>query len=171
MSFTGPVIGKLPAQLYLHWLKFVEANRLLASPYITVENIEAAHKKLLEFCSEMENHYDASAITSNMHFHAHLKEALLDYGPFYVYWYYVFFFFFINVIYRVFNFERYNGDIKNIKTNRKGHFEITYLHKFLATVHGADYLYSRNISEESPGYAILYQLATNNKNNKKITKN
>jgi hypothetical protein len=80
------LLGKLPSQLYLHWLKFVEANRLLASPYITVENIEAAHKKLLEFCSEMENHYDASAITSNMHFHAHLKEALLDYGPFYVYW-------------------------------------------------------------------------------------
>lgn len=67
----------------------------------------------------------------------------------------------------MFNFERYNGDIKNIKTNRKGHFETTYLHKFLATVHGADYLYSCNISEESPGYAILYQLATNKKKTQK----
>lgn len=67
----------------------------------------------------------------------------------------------------MFNFERYNGDIKNIKTNRKGHFETTYLHKFLATVHGADYLYSSNISEESSGYAILYQLATNKKKTQK----
>ena len=138
------LLGKLDDPFYKHWLKFVEANRLIASPSVSREDIEAAHALLLSFCTEMEQLYGPASITPNMHFHIHLKEGLLDYGPAYGYW--------------VFNFERYNGDVKNIDTNRKGSFESTYMENFLYAIHGLDYLQSFNISPDTVGYHILHRL-------------
>ncbi|EIE86684.1 hypothetical protein G6F46_012025 [Rhizopus delemar] len=98
------LFGKLDQQYYQHWLKFVDANILIASPSITLEDAEKAHQLLVSFCSEMEGLYGAKNISINMHLHAHLKEGIVNYGPVYGYW--------------VFNFERYNGDIKNFNTNQ-----------------------------------------------------
>ncbi|CEI92969.1 hypothetical protein RMCBS344292_07214 [Rhizopus microsporus] len=58
----------------------------------------------------------------------HLLKTLLDYGPTYAYW--------------VFNFERYNGDIKLIRTNRKDAIEVTFTRSFSKAIHFEDYLTS-----------------------------
>ena len=52
-----------------------------------------------------------------MHSHLHLRLQIYDFGPIYSVW---------NL-----NFERYNGLLKNINTNRKDSFETTYMHGFL----------------------------------------
>ncbi|EIE78917.1 hypothetical protein RO3G_03622 [Rhizopus delemar RA 99-880] len=56
------LLGKLDRQYYQHWLKFVDANILIASPSITTEDVEEAHRLLISFCSEMEGLYGAKNI-------------------------------------------------------------------------------------------------------------
>ncbi|EIE87352.1 hypothetical protein RO3G_12063 [Rhizopus delemar RA 99-880] len=148
------LLGKLDRQYYQHWLKFVDANILIASPSITTEDVEEAHRLLISFCSEMEGLYGAKNISINMHLHAHLKEGIMNYGPVYGYW--------------VFNFERYNGDIKNFNTNRKGNIESTYLKQFLYSIHSVDYLRELNVSTSSLGYSSLSKLTAKTKKNQKI---
>ncbi|KAI7898433.1 uncharacterized protein BX663DRAFT_443152, partial [Cokeromyces recurvatus] len=95
---------RLNMQYYNHWMKFVEANRYIANTSITEEEIDYVHSLLKEFLSEfMEIYHDASYLSLNMHNHLHIKEGLLDYGPAMSHW--------------LFNFERYNGDLKVINTN------------------------------------------------------
>ena len=55
----------------------------------------------------------------------HVREIVIDY--------------FASLNHWLFNFERYNQDVKNIRTNRKDCIEKTYLHKFLLQVHIEDY--------------------------------
>ncbi|KAG1147001.1 hypothetical protein G6F37_004394 [Rhizopus arrhizus] len=135
------LFGKLDQQYYQHWLKFVDANILIALSSITLEDVEKAHQLLVSFCSEMEELYGAYNISINMHLHAHLKEGIINYGPVYGYW--------------VFNFERYNGDMKNFNTNRKGNIESTYLKQFLYRIPSGDYLRELNVSTNSLGYSSL----------------
>ena len=68
---------------------------------------------------------DKFLITANFHNALHLKETILDYSASPSHW--------------LFNFERYNQDIKGFRTNRKGCVEKTYLNKFLHQVHAQDY--------------------------------
>ncbi|KAG1439792.1 hypothetical protein G6F56_012171 [Rhizopus delemar] len=56
----------------------------------------------------------------------HLFQGIIDFGPVYGYWLY--------------NFERYNGDIKLANTNRKGAIERTFAQAFLKKVHLEDYI-------------------------------
>ncbi|KAG1439464.1 hypothetical protein G6F56_012289 [Rhizopus delemar] len=105
---------------------FVDATRLICQPSITVQDLEKADQLMLSFCSQMKDIYGVHKIMSNMHFHMHLKQGILDFGPVYGYWLY--------------NFERYNGDVKMARTNRKGAIERTFAKTFLKKVYLEDYM-------------------------------
>lgn len=126
----SPVLlfGRLPSSKFRHWMLFVNANRMLAKPTITLDDAEKAHVLLHRFCSEMTMHYGDESVVPNMHFHMHIKAGIEDYGPIYGYW--------------LFNFERYNGNIKQIRSNRKTGVECTFARGFLRAVHLDDYLES-----------------------------
>lgn len=128
--FLSPLAlkGRLPPAHMSHWMLFVNANRILANPSISYEDINTTHGLLHEFCSRMAELYNPEDVVVNMHLHMHLKDTLLDYGPTYAYW--------------AFNFERYNGDIKLIRTNRKDAIEVTFTRSFLKAIHFEDYLAS-----------------------------
>jgi hypothetical protein len=81
----GVAAWKIDRQYYQHWLKFVDANSLIASPSITVD-VEKTHQLLVSFCSEMGKLYGVKNISINMHLHAHLKEGIINYGPVCGYW-------------------------------------------------------------------------------------
>ena len=120
---------KLTDKYYQHWMNFVEATRYLSSPTISLLEVDKMHDYISTFVKEFVPVYkDEALMVSNMHFHLHLRDTLLDYGPGPSSW--------------VFNFERYNCDIKNIRTNRKDCVEFTYLKQFMKTVHTQDYFSS-----------------------------
>lgn len=60
----------------------------------------------------------------NMHMHMHLKDSMVDFGRIYSFW--------------LFSFERYNGLLGNIETNKKGAFEVTFVRRFLEETHSGD---------------------------------
>ncbi|KAG1443698.1 hypothetical protein G6F56_010576 [Rhizopus delemar] len=82
-----------------------------------MDNLIAASGSMLKFCSQMAGIFAVHKLMSNMHFHMHLFQGILDIGPVYGYWLY--------------NFETYNGDIKLANTNRKGAIERTFAQVFL----------------------------------------
>lgn len=117
---------RLPKIYYDNWMDFVSANKYLSSPVISLEEVDIMHMHMKNFVNGFVNVYnDPLLMVSNMHFHLHLRETLLDYGPGPSSW--------------IFNFERYNCDIKGIKTNHKGAVEKTFMKKFLKAVHTEDY--------------------------------
>ncbi|KAG2208191.1 hypothetical protein INT45_000721 [Circinella minor] len=109
--------NRLPPQHLKILLKFVYANKLLASPSITKNEIEHAHMLLKQFCAECEKLYSCQEITLNMHSHLHLKSQIYDFSFIYSVW---------NL-----NFEHYNSLLKSINTNRKNSFETTDMRGFL----------------------------------------
>ena len=80
---------------YKCWSLLVDTCLLLCQPVISPGQIHQAHVLLVEFCKLFETLYGAECCTPNMHMSLHLKECLLDYGPFPAFW--------------CFAFERYNG--------------------------------------------------------------
>lgn len=56
--------------------------------------------------------------------HMHLKDSMVDFGRIYSFW--------------LFSFERYNGLLGNIETNKKGAFEVTFVRRFLEETHSGD---------------------------------
>jgi len=75
-------------------------NPLQAYP---INEYHLADALLMQFCKRVQHLYGESAVTPNMHMHAHLKEDLLNFGPVYDFW--------------LFSFERYNGILGNQPTN------------------------------------------------------
>ncbi|KAG1450441.1 hypothetical protein G6F56_008350 [Rhizopus delemar] len=149
----SPVLlkGHLPTKEFDHWMLFVDATRLLCQPSITEEDLSIANNLLLQFCSEMATIYAVHKVMSNMHFHMHLKQGILDYGPIYAYW--------------LFNFERYNGDIKMAETNRKGAIERTFSRVFLKKVYLEDYLRSIPSLDGPINKQLLFDIVTKNTKN------
>ena len=118
MVYSVPLlIGKLHTDDLTNWVHFVRAVRLLCQPSISPQDIDEAHGFLLKFCTGCVDLYGASFITPNMHLHCHLGEVVRDFGPVYGFW--------------LFSFERYNGILKNIDTNSKDRFELTFMKQFL----------------------------------------
>lgn len=111
------LIQKIDSNHLQNWLHFVQAVTLLCQPSITYHEIDEAHDLLLAFCRGCVNLYGDGFITPNMHLHCHLREVIRDFGPVYGFW--------------LFSFERYNGIIKNIDTNSKDRFEVTFMKRFL----------------------------------------
>ncbi|OAD65129.1 hypothetical protein PHYBLDRAFT_176406 [Phycomyces blakesleeanus NRRL 1555(-)] len=124
----------LPEDDYKNWTLFVKACRKLTGPSVTYSEIDSAHQLLGEFGKECETLYGESSITPNMHLHMHLRESMLNFGPVYAFWLY--------------SFERYNGKLKNIKTNRRNGLEVTIMRVFLEKVFISSFLraYSTNLS-------------------------
>ena len=93
----------LPTEHLKCWSEFVKACSILLNPVITLQEIEKGDEMLLNFCRKFEELYGKQKCTPNMHFHCHLKECLLDYGPVYGFW--------------CFPFERFNGIFESFKKN------------------------------------------------------
>ncbi|OAD71078.1 hypothetical protein PHYBLDRAFT_171136 [Phycomyces blakesleeanus NRRL 1555(-)] len=63
-----------------------------------------------------------------MHLHLHLCETIHDFGPVYRYW--------------LFRFEQYNCLLKNVNTNRKDPFEVTYMNSFIQDTCKSDFVHA-----------------------------
>ncbi|ORX45067.1 hypothetical protein DM01DRAFT_1294826, partial [Hesseltinella vesiculosa] len=118
---------------FQHWLLFVEACKLVTRPSITRSQARQADQLFCEFGNGVRSLYGRHAVTINMHLHAHLVDNLLDFGPVYSFW--------------CFGFERYNGIIKNINTNQRGTFELTFMKGFLQKVYQRDLLAPLNLPD------------------------
>ncbi|OAD71067.1 hypothetical protein PHYBLDRAFT_171128 [Phycomyces blakesleeanus NRRL 1555(-)] len=94
--------------------------------FITFDEITTAHSLLEKFCNACNIDYTTTILTCNMHLHLHLHECIRDFGPVYGYW--------------LFGFERYNGILKNFKTNGKDGFEATYIKNFVQNTYKGDYV-------------------------------
>ncbi|OAD72417.1 hypothetical protein PHYBLDRAFT_169546 [Phycomyces blakesleeanus NRRL 1555(-)] len=103
--------------MFRNWISFVDACHQLVKPSITFSDIDDGHKFLQEFCTEYQRIYTPTILTCNMHLHLYLCETIRDFGPVYGYW--------------LFGFEQYNGLLKNVNTNRKDSFEVTYMNSFV----------------------------------------
>ena len=97
--------GVLPEDHPECWRHFVLACKLLGKKILTDDDIELGDRHLMEFCKKFERLYGKDLVTPNMHLHGHLKECLLDYGPFHSFW--------------CFSFERFNGVLGSSHTNNR----------------------------------------------------
>ena len=93
---------------------------------MTYGDIELGDRHLMEFCRTFEELYGKDLVTPNMHLHGHLKECLLDYGPFHSFW--------------CFSFERFNGILGSFHTNNRS-IEIQLMRKFLMQAKVKDFKY------------------------------
>ena len=107
ITIFSPILLKdiLPAEDLRCWLLFVRACSLLKPQFIRRCDAESADLFLLQYCKKFQELYGPKSITPNMHLHVHLKQCILDYGPLHSFWCYP--------------FERYNGILGNLHTNRK----------------------------------------------------
>ena len=87
------------------WQSFVLACKYLWRANISIIDLQRADFLLLKFCREFQHFYGKTSITPNMHLHCHLKEISQDHGPVYSFW--------------CFSFERYNGIMGSITTNKR----------------------------------------------------
>ena len=107
----------LSKSAYKVWLHFVEACWLYNRPVLTTNELSRAHEKIMKFNREFEKLLGSTEYTTpNQHFHTHLIDCVLDYGPFYGFWLY--------------SFERYNGILGSYHQNQKS-VEMQIMRKFL----------------------------------------
>ena len=92
--------GVLPDRDYSCWLLFVKFCSKVCKSVVSRHDILSAQEILLEFCDTFQQLYGASACTPNLHMACHLKDSLLDYGPFPAFW--------------CFSFERFNGTLEGM---------------------------------------------------------
>lgn len=71
----------------------------------------------MKFCQSIESLFGSSAVTPNMHMHAHLKEVVKDFGPVYAFW--------------LFSYERYNGILGHQPNNNKS-IETQLMNRFMS---------------------------------------
>ena len=108
--------GLLPDEDLKIWEYFVVACRALTKPCLSLDDVDFADSKLLEFCVEAEKRYGDKFITPNFHYALHYRETLRDHGPVYASW--------------CFAFERMNLRISDIPTNKRN-VEQQYMRRFL----------------------------------------
>ena len=116
--------GVLPEYHLECWLHFVLACKLLGKKILTDDDIELGDRHLMAFCKKFERLYGKDLVTPNMHLHGHLKECLLDYGPFHSFWW--------------FSFERFNGVLGSFHTNNRS-VEIQLMRKLLSQTKVKDF--------------------------------
>ena len=97
--------GILPEEHLQCWRFFVLACKALGKRVLTHSDIEIGDKYLMQFCKTFETLYGKDLVTPNMHLHGHLKEFLLDYGPFQSFW--------------CFSFKRFIGILGSYHTNNR----------------------------------------------------
>ena len=79
----------------------VDSCYVFCQPIISPDHIENGHILLTEFCKLFESLYGPECCTPNMHMACHLKDCLLDFGPFLSFW--------------CFPYERYNGILEGVR--------------------------------------------------------
>ncbi|OAD79333.1 hypothetical protein PHYBLDRAFT_139365 [Phycomyces blakesleeanus NRRL 1555(-)] len=135
----------LPEKDFKNWTLFVKTCQKLTGPSVTYSEIDSAYKLLGEFGKECEILYGKSSITPNMHLHMHLHESMLDFGPVYAFWLY--------------SFERYNGKLKNIKTNRQNGLDVTFMRVFLEKAFISTFLHAYSTNLLPPMIQFLESIA------------
>ncbi|OAD66996.1 hypothetical protein PHYBLDRAFT_70351 [Phycomyces blakesleeanus NRRL 1555(-)] len=115
-------------------------------PNVCESDIASAHKYREKFCQNCEALHNLDLISPNMHLHFHLQDTICDFGPVYGYW--------------LFSFERYNSILKNIKSNRKTGFELTYARQFVEDVHKQDIISRIMESSDTRAYMDIFQKIT-----------
>ncbi|KAG2193646.1 hypothetical protein INT47_011667 [Mucor saturninus] len=153
---------RLPKQYYDNWMDFVATNVYLSSPVISLEEVEKMHAQMMTFLDDFVDTYEdptlivlkipwspigqgptvvlesrnfpktGSSVPDLLPHNTHLKTVLTKWGSGPSSW--------------IFNFERYNCDVKSFKTNRRGPVEKTYMKKFLHAIHSEDYFKGLNSS-------------------------
>lgn len=98
------------------WQSFVLACKYLCRANISKLGLRRADFLLLKFCKTFEQLYGKLSITPNMHLHCHLKDIIQDHGPVYSFW--------------CFSFERYNGIMGSITTNKRS-LELQLMRKLM----------------------------------------
>jgi len=93
----------LPSRDLQCWSLFVQASVILRQYTISIEDLNLADQKILEFCEKFETLYGKENCTPNIHLHHHLKHSIIDFGPISAFW--------------AFPFERFNG-LLEISQNR-----------------------------------------------------
>ena len=126
------LIGVLPENHLECWRHFVLACKTLGKKILTDDDIEQGDRHLMEFCHTFEELCGKDLVTPNMHLHGHLKECLLDYGPFHSFW--------------CFSFERFNGVLGSFHTNNRS-IEIQLMRKFLSQTKVKDFEYPEMFQE------------------------
>ncbi|OAD72636.1 hypothetical protein PHYBLDRAFT_169759 [Phycomyces blakesleeanus NRRL 1555(-)] len=129
VSVYSPVTLKsvIPSFYFNNWVSFVHACHYLVKPSISSNDINTAHRHLVQFCEECNTLYTTTILSCNMHLHPHLhvREPILDFEPVCGYW--------------LFGPERYNGLLKNISTNGKSSHEVTFMGCFLKYIYKDDF--------------------------------
>ena len=106
----------IPKQDFECLRKFVLACTYLCNRILTKDDVRLCGMLLHQFCIQFENLYGKQEVTPNMHLHCHLEECIFNYGPIYSFW--------------LFSFERYNGMLGKIPSNKKN-VEIQFMRRFL----------------------------------------
>ena len=83
---------------------------------LTWSDINTADSLLLTFCKKVSELYGSDCHTPNMHLHLHLKETLQDFGPAHATW--------------CFSFERFNGILGSMPTNKKMRWDSVFAYLF-----------------------------------------
>jgi hypothetical protein len=125
--FLSPLLFKsrLPMNNYNNWIDLVDAVTTMSMNSISILDARKCHDKLVAFCKGFEALYGKDNLYPNIHYHIHLFEQMLDFGPWHTH--------------HAFAYERYNQDLKAAKTNNKGSIEVTIAKKFIQTVHHNDF--------------------------------
>uniref|UniRef100_A0ABD2WXD5 Uncharacterized protein n=1 Tax=Trichogramma kaykai TaxID=54128 RepID=A0ABD2WXD5_9HYME len=81
--YYSPVIfdSLLTEDLMEHWLLFVESLYIIISDKIDVRDLDKADEKLHKFVAKIENLYDVTACTYNVHQLLHICKSVLNWGP------------------------------------------------------------------------------------------
>ena len=124
-----PVLSK---EAYTCWMLFVEACHILCQPTITIRGASLAHKYIMDFGREFERLYGSHRVMPNMHYHTHIVDCILDYGPVFGFW--------------LFSFERYNGIMTSFPTNQKN-VEVQLMRRFVRNTSWTDLSLPTDIDE------------------------
>ena len=135
--------GILPEEHLQCWRFFVLACKTLGKRVLTGNDIEIGDKYLMQFCKTFETLYGKDLVTPNMHLHGHLKECLLDYGPFHSFW--------------CFSFERFNGILGSYHTNNRS-IEIQLMRKFLMQTKVKDFSYPEKYQDSFMEFFDTYHI-------------
>ncbi|KAI9330334.1 hypothetical protein BD770DRAFT_355104, partial [Pilaira anomala] len=125
--YLSPLLlkGRIPGANYDNWMLFVGAIQIMSLPNIAISDAQRCHEKVVLFCKGFEELYGKASLYGNIHYHIHLFEQMLDFGPWHSH--------------HAFGFERFNMDLKSAKTNHKGSIETTIAHKVLRSIHREDF--------------------------------
>ncbi|KAG1453558.1 hypothetical protein G6F56_007541 [Rhizopus delemar] len=72
--------GRLPAVDYNNWMIFVKAVQIMSMNHVSREDAYASHLSFINFCKGFETLYKKECLYSNLHYHIHLHQQMLDYG-------------------------------------------------------------------------------------------